>query len=216
MKTRNAIIGALATAVASTAYGLWLAPQLPAKVPSHWDLHGKVDGWSDKATAVWFGPMLMLGALLMMVLLPWLSPKSFTVESFRKTFNLILFFVVAWMGWMNALTLYAGLHPGMEVGRWIIASVLVLIALIGNQLGKVGKNFWLGIRTPWTLASDRVWIATHRLSAWLFMGVGLLGGLAVMLGFPPIAAFVLVMIAVVIPVLYSLVLYKQLESRQAL
>lgn len=89
--------------------------------------------------------------------------------------------------------------------------------LIGNVLGNVRRNFWVGVRTPWTIASERVWNDTHRLAARLFV-VAALAGLAVILLPLPLAAvsittFVLIMAAALVPVFYSLWDYKRLQWR---
>jgi uncharacterized membrane protein len=83
--------------------------------------------------------------------------------------------------------------------------------VIGNVLGKVRRNFWMGVRTPWTLANDTVWAATHRLAARLMVAAGLLGAMAVWLGVPIAICFVLLIAALLVPAVYSLVLYKRLE-----
>ena len=70
----------------------------------------------------------------------------------------------------------------MDIGRALIGGMFLFFALLGNVMGKVRKNFYIGIRVPWTLASDRVWNDTHRLAAWLMVGGGILGFLLVILG----------------------------------
>jgi immunity protein, SdpI family len=95
--------------------------------------------------------------------------------------------------------------------RAITGGVCLLIALLGNVMGKVRRNFFVGVRTPWTIANERVWNATHRFAAKTFFAGGLAGLLAVLLRAPfwlPIAA---ILVAALVPAIYSLVFYKQLE-----
>ena len=91
-----------------------------------------------------------------------------------------------------------------------------MIALLGNVLGKVRRNFFVGIRTPWTIANEQVWNATHRLCAKTFFAGGLLGLVAVILRAPFWLPVTAVIVAVLIPVIYSLMFYKQLERRSEL
>jgi len=91
-----------------------------------------------------------------------------------------------------------------------------MIALLGNVLGKVRRNFFVGIRTPWTIANEQVWNATHRLGAKTFFAGGLLGLVAVILRAPFWLPVTAVIVAVLIPVIYSLMFYKQLERRSEL
>ena len=89
----------------------------------------------------------------------------------------------------------------------------LFFALLGNVLGKVRRNFWIGVRTPWTLASERVWIDTHRFSARLFVAIGIAGFLAILAGAPIVTAVALLLASVLVCVVYSLVHSKRLERR---
>ena len=84
------------------------------------------------------------------------------------------------------------------------------------MIGKVCKNFYIGIRVPWTLASDRVWNDTHRLAAWVMVAVGVIGFLLVIAGASPIVAIGLLIGSMLIPVVYSFIHYKSLERRGTL
>ena len=186
---------------------------LPNSIPTHWDAHGNVNGWSEKWTLFVIEPGMMTVILLIFLALPWLSPKHFEVDSFRSTYSYIMVIILAMLAYVHALVLAAGLSWRIDVGRAIEGGVCLLFALLGNVLGKVRRNFYVGIRTPWTLANEQVWNATHRLGAKTFFAGGLLGLIAVILGAPfwlPITAIVA---AALIPVIYSLTFYKQLEKR---
>ena len=100
-------------------------------------------------------------------------------------------------------------NPAVVV-RIPIAETFLFFALIGNVLGKVRRNFWVGVRTPWTLASDKVWIATHRLAARLMVVAGMIGAL----GVPVALCFGLLMLALFVPVVYSYFLYQRLEREE--
>jgi uncharacterized membrane protein len=141
--------------------------------------------------------------------LPWLSPRPFSVERFRGTYEYIMFLLVALMGYIQVTILYTTLHHRLDTVRLMVSGIFLFFALLGNVLGKVRRNFWIGIRTPWTLASERVWNQTHRVAAWLYVVLGLVGFVAVLSGVELIAVFVVFMIGVLFPVVYSLVLYKR-------
>jgi uncharacterized membrane protein len=107
----------------------------------------------------------------------------------------------------------SALGAPLDVSRAVEGCVCLLIALLGNVLGKVRRNFFVGIRTPWTIANERVWHATHRVAAKTFFAGGLLGLIGAIFRVPfwlPIAA---ILMAAFTPVLYSLIFYKQLEHR---
>jgi uncharacterized membrane protein len=121
--------------------------------------------------------------------------------------------IVAMLAYGQVLILISGLGLVLDVTRAMEGGVYLLIALMGNVMGKVRRNFFIGVRTPWTIADERVWNATHRLAARTFFVGGLLGLLAVTLGAPFWLSIVAISIAALVPVVYSLKFYKQLERR---
>lgn len=107
-----------------------------------------------------------------------------------------------------ALLLAAAGYP-VSVPRVVMLAVGALLMVLGNYLGKLRKNFFVGIRTPWTLSSDSVWERTHRLGGWLFFGAGLLIMLCAALGGPRWLVPALILTAALIPALYSLLIYRR-------
>ncbi len=213
MKTRTMILCGVLLVGAMLAYSLWLYSSLPERIPTHWNWKGEVDGWGSRSFGSFFLPGMSAGLFLLFLALPWLSPKGFQVEPFRSTYNLIVVLVLALMAYIHIVALQAALHPRLDVSHALIGGIFLLFGGIGLLLGRVKRNFWVGVRTPWTLASEAVWDKTHRLSARLYFLIGVLGALAVWLGVSPAVCFVLFMVVVFVPVVYSLVLYKQMEKR---
>jgi uncharacterized membrane protein len=207
------LVGVLLTA-GMAVYGAVLYPTLPEQIPTHWGLNGQVDGWTPKPWGVFLVSILMGVALLSFLALPALSPRNFELEGFRTTYNYIVTVVLAMFAYIGVVGFQAALHPDQDLGRLLIGGVMGALAVLGNVLGKVRRNFWMGIRTPWTLASDKVWYATHRLGARLMMFAGGLGAVAVLAGAPPAAVFLLVLAAILWPVVHSYLLYKRLESEE--
>jgi uncharacterized membrane protein len=208
---------AAAVIILATLAGIVVGyPKLPDQIPTHWGLHGQVNGWSPKWTLFLFGPGAMVLVVILFAALPWLSPKKFEVDSFRGTYLYIMIVLVGMLGYINIFILLWGLGLPIDANRAVAGCICLLMALLGNVMGKVRRNFFVGVRTPWTLADERVWNATHRLAAKTMFTGGLLGLAAVFLRAPfwlPLAA---ILVAALIPVIYSLVFYKQLERRGAL
>ena len=211
MRTKTAMVMGTVVTLGALAYALALWPALPARIPTHWDISGRADSWGDKSWAAFALPAVMALFVAMMPALPRFSPRGFAVEPFRRTFNFLMLVVVAMFGYLHVISMQAAVHPGFEMGRMMLAGLLLFLALIGNVLGKVRRNFWMGVRTPWTLASDAVWIATHRLAARLLVAGSLAGAIALWMGAPVEAGFYLLVTALLIPAGYSLLLYKRLE-----
>jgi uncharacterized membrane protein len=204
-----ATLGALAASLYLYSFQL---DDLAERVPIHWDIHGMPDGTMRREAALFLMPACMAGLIGLTILLPWLSPRPFTVDGFRPTYEYTMSLVVVLFGYIHAMMLVAGMDPDFNSGRWLIGGLFLFFALLGNVLGKLRRNFWAGVRTPWTLASEKVWYRTHRLAGYLFVAAGLIGFGAVVLGVNLIVAFVLILIAALAPVVYSLWLYKRLEK----
>lgn len=213
MRTRSYYIvgmGLITLVLVATAV---VYPHLPAVVPVHWDAHGNVNGWSAKWTLFVVNPGIMAGMMLLFAVLPWLSPKHFEMDSFRSTYLYIMVVILAMLCYMHVLLLAAGMGWGLDMSRAVLGGACLLLALIGNVLGKVRRNFYVGVRTPWTIASERVWNQTHRLAAKTFVVSGLLGLTAVGLRAPFWLPLAILLAGLLAPVVYSLVFYKQLQRR---
>jgi uncharacterized membrane protein len=215
MNTRTAVSICVLVTLAVVAYVIPAYNQAPNTIPIHWNAAGKIDGYGSKATLlIW--PVMPLFGLIMLLGLPWISPKNFQIDTFRQTFNYIMVVVETLFGFLAYVIIYATLNPHWDMLKPLFGGIMLFFGLIGNLLGKVQKNFFVGIRTPWTLASDKVWVATHRMGARLMTIAGFIGAVAVFFGAPIMPVFIAVMILLLYPVFYSLILYKRLERLGAL
>jgi uncharacterized membrane protein len=213
--TRIYWIIAIVLFAASFAAPAWLYPDLPDRIPTHWNINGEVDGYGGKWTLFVF-PVMILPMLALFYFMPALSPKHFEVEAFRPTYLYIMDLVVGLFCFMQAVllyTVYQAVHGdnSFDIGRAFFAGIFLFFALMGNVMGKVRKNFYMGIRVPWTLASDRVWNDTHRLGAWVMVAAGAIGFVMTVLGLPMWASIAILVGSMLIPLVYSFVHYKALE-----
>ncbi len=189
---------------------------LPEKVPTHWNGEFKVDKYTsrdDMLVPLLLMPGVMVLMMVLAVVLPWLSPEKFKVEPFRATWDYIMALIEILFAYIQVvlLTAYREQMPASDFPRWLLAGMLIIMAMLGNRLGKVQRNFWMGVRTPWTLASETVWIRTHRLAAWTFTGGALIALAMLLIGINWLWAMSVFGVAAVFPVFYSLWLYKRLE-----
>lgn len=194
-------------------FSLAVYSSLPDVVPTHWNIRGEADGWGPKAMAAFLFPGIMILLLGLFRILPWLSPKHFELDSFRSTYGWIITLVIGLFVYIHVLALLPGLGYTMRIDRAILGGIMLFFIFLGNLLGKVQRNFFVGIRTPWTLANDRVWADTHRVGAWAFVATGVIGLLVVLAGASPLVPIALILVSSLGIVVYSLVRYKQLERR---
>jgi uncharacterized membrane protein len=214
--TRVYWIVAIALVLLAWIISAALYPGMPAKIPMHWNIQGKIDAYGPK-WAVFLMPGLMLVLLGLCSLLPTLSPRNFEIDSFRSTYLFIVVLVIGLFGYVHGVILYSAAHENrVDVARVLIGGLFLFFAMVGNVIGRVRRNFYVGVRVPWTLASERVWNDTHRLAAWLWVACGLVGFLLVIAGLPFAFAIALLIVAALVPIVYSFVYYKVLERRGTL
>ena len=154
----------------------------------------------------------MFGLAAVFAVLPIISPRKFEIAPFARTYGIIVLATLAFLLVVGTVALLAG--AGHHVSVQLVAPVVVgaLLMVIGNFMGKVRKNFFVGIRTPWTLTSDVVWERTHRLAGWLFVLAGLawiVGGLAHV---SPTVLGAIALAAGFTPAIYSYFLYRRVEG----
>jgi uncharacterized membrane protein len=203
----------LISAIASALALAWL----PDRIPTHWNFQGEVDGHGPKWTVLLF-PATMIFLVGLFSAMPWLSPRGFEIDLSLKVYLQLMLILAGLFTFINVMILY-GSFTGVLVGRLMIGGICVFLGLVGNLLGKVDRNFFIGVRTPWTLASERVWIETHRLAAWLAVAGSIVSVVLLLLCIPPIpvwVAFVVIMASFVYPALHSLILYKRFQSQGTL
>lgn len=202
--------------LAALAFCAWLYPDLPRQIPIHWNAQGEVDGYAPRATIFAHSAVMAVLIAVWWYALPALSPKRFSVEDFLPTYGYTCLAVVGLLAFLQCVQAWAAIQGDLAIDRVLMTGMALFFALTGNVMGKVRRNFWLGIRTPWTLANERVWYATHRLAA-RSMVIGAALSLLLLLARMPAPACVAVLIgSVLLPAAWSLVYYKRLERSGAL
>jgi uncharacterized membrane protein len=186
------------------------------RIPIHWNASMEPDGWVDRDDVLAYFlifPGVMALMTLLMLVLPWLSPKNFEIDSFANIFGFVMSAIILLFGYLLVLQLLAAMGKDVMTARLFVSPFFLLFAVIGAVMGRVQRNFWMGVRTPWTLASEAVWTGTHRLARRLWVATGAIGFAAVMLGVNLLICFAFLVTMALIPVVYSLVLYKRLQRQ---
>jgi len=214
--TRNtlalaSVFAAVSMLIVSLAVGSGLPQDL--RLPVHWGLSGEPDQFAPKWVALLMPAGITAAVSLLFYFLPALEPRR---EGLERSQGLYLW------GWAALLVMGAAIEFalvstalgwGVRVNHVIVAATGLMLIVIGNQLGKSRSMYLIGLRTPWTLASEDVWIRTHRLGGKLMVGGGFILIAAALAPIPSgvLATVVLLVIAVSagIPIVYSFLLWRR-------
>lgn len=173
---RLVALGCLAGAIASWA---WLHFHLPeAPVAIHFNAAGQADGFAPRDIAIGIFPVQLAVITLLFWVLPALMPENSRLERSATAYGTIWIFISLFITAINGMIIARALGVNVPVTTVILVGIGALYLILGNVMPKIRYNTVMGIRTPWTLASERVWDATHRFSGPVFM----LGGLVLILG----------------------------------
>lgn len=215
MSTRTTTILVLLMILGATVAGLLLWNQLPDPMASHWNINDQADGYMSRTWGVFMMPLITLGMLVLFLVIPSIDPLRANIAQFRGAFNLFIVLIITFMVYIYGLTLAWNLgYTGFRMSSAMLPALGLLFIFIGFMMRQARRNFFIGIRTPWTLSSDTVWEETHRIGAVLFMISGALAFLGGFFG--GITAFWLMfaplMGSTIFLLMYSYVLYRR-ETR---
>ena len=195
---------------ASVAFSLSVAARLPDTVVTHWGLNGQPDGWGSKWTILILMPFVQATMAILTVVLPAISPREYRIERFGKTYAWIMVLVAAMMAAMHTIIVLKTAGAAFDIGRAIFAVLFLVWILLGNVIGRVGQNYFVGIRTPWTLSDEHVWRETHRAAGRLWVAGGLLGLLGSLVGAPFVALIAFFLVIALVPVGQSYTIYRRI------
>jgi len=191
-------------------------PRLPETMVVHWDIDGNPNGWMPRAFGAFFGPVFLIAIWQLMRLLPRIDPREANYARFAGTYDTIVAAALLLILATHGIVLAVALGYRVPVSRLVPALVGALFVVIGNVMPRVRPNWWAGVRTPWTLSSDRVWARTHRLAGFSMTVAGVVTIVSALvlparLGLPVLIAAVVA--ATIGPVVYSYLTWKR-EQRQ--
>ena len=201
----------LVIVVLALAVSIWAYPNLPPTVATHWNLRGTPDGFSSRVWAVAIIPLVIVAMTVVFNVLPKVDPRRENYAKFLDSYWLIANAVIAFMLVAHALIIATGLGYSVKIDRLMPLGVGLLFIFLGNYLTRIEPNWFIGIRTPWTLSSDTVWRKTHRTAGWLMV----IGGIVLLVGaFLPHGAFLPLLVTTIvnvalIPVVQSYLLWKR-------
>ncbi len=185
-------------------------PHMPDTMASHWNAQGIADGKMSRGWGVFFMPCLMLALALLLLVIPRIDPLQKNVKTFQKEYDRIVAGILLFLLYLYTLTLVWNSGVQFNMMRLLSPAFAALFILIGVMLPKTRRNWFIGIRTPWTLSSDKVWEKTHHQGGLCFIAAGLLALGGVIL--PSYAIWFILappVLAAVYTVVYSYILFRK-------
>lgn len=209
---RRLIVGFAFVAVSAIASAL-AYPDLPREMAIHFSAEGTPDDYMSKPLAVALLPAIEVVALGMYAAIPRLDPLGENFEAFEDYYDLAAVVTVAILAYVHGAVLAWNLGYEFQMGQVIAPIIAVVGFVFGTVVENAKQNWFVGIRTPWTLSDERVWEQTNQRSGILFK----IAGVVALLGIPFPQYFEILVIgpialAALIPTVYSYVLYRRIHS----
>jgi len=185
-------------------------PQLPDRVPSHWNVRGEVDAYMPKFMGLFLMPVILVFLFLFFVAIPKIDPLKENIKKFMKYYEGFVVFIVAFMFYVHLLTISWSLGIEFNMNYAIIPPIAIILYFAGILTGKAKRNWFIGIRTPWTLSNDKVWDKTHEKGAKLFKILAVV----VLLSLPFPDYMIIIILVPVFLVIGYLFVYSYLEYQK--
>jgi len=176
---RRAVLASVMIIVAQFLVGIYLYPRMPGRVAIHWGLSGEADGYGSKFLGLFLIPIVSAVILPLFLVLPRIDPSR-GIQRFRGGYDWFVLGFVAFMAYVHGITLAWNLGLRLDMMRMLAPALGAMFYGIGALMGRSRLNWFVGIRTPWTLSDERVWDATHELGGRLFKACGVLAVVGVL------------------------------------
>lgn len=199
----------------SFVVGTYFYPQMPEKIAAHWNEQGQVDGYTSKFWGLFLMPFVSVGLFLLFVLIPKIDPLKANIEKFRKHYDVFVVLVIVFLFYLYLLTIFWNLGIRFSIIQFLVPALGILFYYCGILIENAKRNWFIGIRTPWTLSNEEVWDKTHKIGGNLFKIAGVIALLGIFFQRSAIF-FVLapVILAAVYTIFYSYFEYqREMASR---
>ncbi len=206
-------IAAIAILAVSFALSVVTYDAMPDLITTHWNAAGEPDGHMEKVYAAMIMPVISVMLYALFVAVPRIDPLKANIRKFKVHYDRFIILMLGFFLYMNVITTALNLGVQLNIGMLMMPAMGVLFYFIGTLLNHVKRNWFIGIRTPWTMSSDVVWKKTHMFGAKMFKAIGMLAFLGIAL--PEVGLVLVVVMALVAAaatVAYSYAAYRKIKS----
>jgi uncharacterized membrane protein len=198
----------------SIIVGFLIYPLLPQEIPTHWNARGMVDNLMNKNLAVLFFPLLTFSVYLLMTFIPFIDPYKRNYLKFADHYFWFKTATVIFLILIYFFSLWVARGVTIDVAYFVVPVVSAFISYIGFFFTKVKRNYFVGIRTPWTLYSEKVWDKTHDLGGRVMVVAAVISLLSLLnIKYAFVIFTSVIIIAVCIPIVYSYFFFKKEKKK---
>jgi len=176
---RKSGIIVLGVILLSLIVGIYFYPQMPEKIASHWNAQGQVDGYMSKFWGLFLMPLLSMMLFLLFIAIPKIDPLKHNIEKFREYYDGFVVLIIVYLFYVYLLTIFWNIGIRFNMVQPLAPAMGILFYYIGILIENAKRNWFIGIRTPWTLSSEKVWEKTHKIGGKLFKIAGIIAFIGV-------------------------------------
>ncbi len=201
---------ALGIIIISLIIGIYFYPQMPEQIASHWNAQGQADGYMAKFWALFLMPLISFGLFLLFIVIPKIDPLKHNIEQFRKYYDGFVVLILAFLFYIYLLTISWGIGIRFNMTQLLVPFFCILFYYCGILIENAKRNWFIGIRTPWTMSNDEVWKKTHKLGGKLLKVCGIIALLGIIFErFALCFVLIPVILASIYAIVYSYFEYKK-------
>jgi len=209
-KINYPIVFAISFVIITFAIGALFYNNLPSNIIMHWGLDGNADGTTAKEFGLFLIPLLMTGLLILLYFLPKIDPLRKNINEFRHEYHAFIAVISGFFLYIQLIMIILNLGFNLDIRQLLVPAFAILIYSTGSLIKKAKRNFFIGIRTPWTISSDVVWDRTHNKAGKLFKASAILSLIGLII--PELAFFFIIvplLLASLGVIIYSYIEYKK-------
>jgi uncharacterized membrane protein len=181
------------------------------RIASHWNSYGQPDGYMSKFWGAFLFPIITLAVLLLFLIIPKIDPLKENIKKFRKHYDVFILVLTIFLFYIYILSILANFGKAFNMTTMIMPAIGLLFIYIGSLLKKLKQNWFIGIRTPWTLSNKTVWDKTHKLGSTLFK---ILGAILILATFAPPKYLIWIILVPIFGAVLWLFVYSYLEFKK--
>jgi len=194
----------------SFVVGIYFYPQMPEKMASHWNAQGQVDGYMSKFWGLFLMPLISAGLFLLFITIPKIDPLKHNIEKFRKYYDGFVVLIIVFLFYLYLLTIFWNIGIRFSMTQLLAPAFGILFYYCGILTENAKRNWFIGIRTPWTLSNDAVWDKTHKIGGKLFKAAGVVAFIGIFFqGYALFFVLAPVILVAAYTIIYSYIEYQK-------